>query len=252
MDRPDFVIIPTQVLADARLQPLDRVLFGYIYWLTKLKHGRCTAGNLALAELCGASARGVQNSLTRLEQSGWVRRVFAPNNPMARVEVLCLVSFAAKLSSNDDKARANEDIQLSSNDDQNKSIYKKSIKKEPTKVGATPVRAKRADIDDIFSYWQEKTGIPITSRIKLNRYACANLLRKYTDQGLRRLIDGAADALEDQYAPRISDLISLQARVNDLLAWGRKRQSVRGGVAVVPDAPEMSDEEAAKILGVRR
>jgi hypothetical protein len=51
------------------------------------------------------------------------------------------------------------------------------------------------------------------------------LLRRYSEDQLQRLVDGAAAALGDQYAPRIADFSSLQAKVPDLLAWGRKRQS---------------------------
>jgi hypothetical protein len=67
---PDFIMIPRQLLGDKDLHPLDCVVFGYIYWFTKLKNERCTAGNKLLAELVGASSVSVQNSLTRLEFTG--------------------------------------------------------------------------------------------------------------------------------------------------------------------------------------
>lgn len=81
------------------------------------------------------------------------------------------------------------------------------------------------DIDDLFMYWQEKTGMPISSRIKANRYAASNLLRKHGAAKIRQLIDGVAIAQTDAYAPRISDFSDLQSKLNALLVWGKTRSN---------------------------
>jgi len=89
--RPDFIQIPTQVLTDKSLQPLDRVLFGYIYWFTKLKDGKCTAGNDTFAELTNTSEGSVKNALKRLAKSGWITKVMRNKNE--RKEIKCNLSY---------------------------------------------------------------------------------------------------------------------------------------------------------------
>jgi hypothetical protein len=90
--QPDFIIIPTPVLLDERLQPGDRVLYGYIRWLTKLQpNGKCTASNTILAELTISTPRNVQQSLIHLERAGWVKRILGPaginGKGLTRVEI---------------------------------------------------------------------------------------------------------------------------------------------------------------------
>lgn len=88
-------MIPTQLLSDSSLQPSDRILFGYIYWMTKLALMRCVAGNDTLAELTGLSIRGVQQSLVRLEQQGYIRRIFIGKGDRHRENIECLLAYSA-------------------------------------------------------------------------------------------------------------------------------------------------------------
>ena len=78
------------------------------------------------------------------------------------------------------------------------------------------------EINELFDYWQETTGIAISSKMKMNRNACNNLLKKNGIDNTKRLIDGVALARADQYAPRISDFIQLQSKLTELLVWGNK------------------------------
>ena len=75
----------------------------------------------------------------------------------------------------------------------------------------------------MFSYWEQVTGLKITSRAQQNRNACNNLIRKHGMEKLKKLADGVALAQKDKYAPRISDFISLQAKTNDLILWGKQQ-----------------------------
>lgn len=221
LDQPDFIIIPTQILRDKSLQPADRELFGYIYWLTKLKNSKCTASNDTLAGLCDSSARNIQNGLNRLEKSGWVRRIFAPNNPRARVEIECLVQFMAEARTNSDIPRTNSDIEVRTNSDQNKSINKKSSKKEKVSDDTLAPKGK-PEINEAFESWQELTGLPITSQVKANRFAASNLLKKHGADGVRKLIKLVAASQQDRYAPRVADFRGIQAKQNELLVWAKK------------------------------
>ena len=77
------------------------------------------------------------------------------------------------------------------------------------------------EINNLFDKWNKATGYAINSRIQSNRRACWNLYRKHGQGGLETLLRGVAMAQQDQYAPRISDFVDLQAKLNQLLLWGK-------------------------------
>lgn len=97
-----------------------------------------------------------------------------------------------------------------------------------------PVKTKTpsVDIDEMFQYWEQTIGYRIDGRIKHNRYACSNLLKKHTKDGLMRLIDGVLLAKADRYAPNIADFTQLQSKFNELISWGQ-RQKNKSMVGVV-------------------
>lgn len=105
---PDFILIPCQLLKDKKLTPLDRIAYGYIYWCVKLKNEKCTAGNQTLANLCGVSPGSLQNSLTRLERQGYIKRKFADEKHRKRSEIIPLVIFAKVSSDNDTVSSTND------------------------------------------------------------------------------------------------------------------------------------------------
>jgi len=85
-------------------------------------------------------------------------------------------------------------------------------------------------IDAMFSFWHEQTAMEITGNVEANRKACSNLLKTHGDENLKKLISGVGVAMNDQYAPRISDFVSLKRKQNDLIVWGRKHKAVKNGV----------------------
>jgi hypothetical protein len=89
---------------------------------------------------------------------------------------------------------------------------------------ARPDPVSKNEIDEIIAYWVERVGFELGNETG-NRRAIAALIRQHGMDKLKRLVDGAALAMDDQYAPRISDFVSLKRKQNDLLVWGRKRNS---------------------------
>jgi len=91
---PDFIIIPHQLILDKNLQPLDRILYGVIYWLVHLRGEKCTASNATLKELCGVKSKSaIVHSLIRLENGGYILRRFYDENKKQREEIIPLVRF---------------------------------------------------------------------------------------------------------------------------------------------------------------
>ena len=72
---PDFIIVPYQLLEDKKITLVDERLYGIIYWFTKLKNEQCTASNKTLAELLKSTTGTIQNSLTKLEELGYIQRI---------------------------------------------------------------------------------------------------------------------------------------------------------------------------------
>lgn len=56
---------------------------------------RCVASNDTLSELTGFSRRGIQQSIVRLEEQGYVRRIYIGKGNSHRGEIECLVAFSA-------------------------------------------------------------------------------------------------------------------------------------------------------------
>jgi len=110
--KPDFLIIPGPVAFNKNLQPVDKTLYGVIYWLYSLKDGKCTASNAYLAKIVGCSSHSAQNSLTRLEKWKFLKRNYKDPKKKTRNQIIPLVDY--RVSSNEDTISSNEDTQVSS------------------------------------------------------------------------------------------------------------------------------------------
>jgi hypothetical protein len=85
-------------------------------------------------------------------------------------------------------------------------------------------KVRKVEIDEMLDYWADYVGYKIEARIKQNRFAVSNLLKKHGEDKLKRLVDGVVLAKQDRFAPSIADFAQLQQKYNDLMAWGHKRQ----------------------------
>lgn len=143
MTQPDFILIPTVVLTDKRLNALDGKVFGYIYWLTKLKNERCTASNGTLATLANTTVNTIQHCLTRLELCGYVTRVYHVtnegiekihnNNRKIRLEILCNVQFSHNVLPASNRVLPTDNRGVLPTDNQNKSSpIKRAVKERGT------------------------------------------------------------------------------------------------------------------------
>jgi len=97
---PDFLIIPTILLTDENIQPLDREVFGIIYWTTKLKNEKCTMTNRTIADLLRAKPSSVSHAVNRLVLGKYVSSVINPKTHQ-RKELRPLISFSAISENNE-------------------------------------------------------------------------------------------------------------------------------------------------------
>lgn len=174
--KPDFLIIPYQVYINKNLTAVDGYLYGIIYWLERLKNGRCTASNKLLSEIMDIEPGSIQNSLSRLEKNGCIQRVFKDKQKKIRTEIMCLVAYE-RVSLNDDTVPLNDDTYVSSTDDHisnntnsnNNNIdfskfwdsYPKKVekKKSEAKWNRLPIKTQRIIMADIPKRKQTKGWI---------------------------------------------------------------------------------------------
>lgn len=105
---PDFLITPYLLLEDKEIGLIDERLYGVIYWFTKLKNESCTASNETLAELVKTTPITIANSLKKLEDKGYIQRIFKDDKKRNRKEILPLVVFS-KVSPTDE-SRKNDSL----------------------------------------------------------------------------------------------------------------------------------------------
>jgi hypothetical protein len=88
---PDFLIIPSILIRDKSLTPLDGQVYGIIYWFTKLKLQRCILSNSSIADLLGAKPQSIVNSLTRLKIKKYISVIMDDYNH--RLEIVPNLAF---------------------------------------------------------------------------------------------------------------------------------------------------------------
>jgi hypothetical protein len=253
MVKPDFIVIPVQLLEDSTLNAMDRTLYGYIYWLERLKDGKCIASNKTLAELCITTPRTIQNSLIRLKKQGYIEVLLDPRTNY-RKGISCKVSYGATPSPTGDTPSSVDDpphhLQVtppSSTDDQNnKSNKKKSNEKESANALATPslpdqtayktsisktgVPDKR--ISAIIKHFETTYGIKLPRQLQQRR-AASTLLRQYEESQITEMIEYSHELLHQQYAPQILSIEDLYNKWNNLMAYGYRQVNQPSSVAVI-------------------
>lgn len=145
MKKPDFLIIPTIVADDPKIQPLDAQVYAYVYWLERLRDGRCVASNDTLADLCRTDSGSIKNSLGRLENAGYIRRIYKDEAKRNRVEIRTLVRYG--VASGDDSTMHQVMTRVASGDAQKK---KRERVKEKKYQPPTPSRGEAPKIVNHF------------------------------------------------------------------------------------------------------
>lgn len=178
------------------------------------KSGKWSGGRFQLADLCNENPATTYKALKRLEKAKMV--TLSSNNKYTSIYICKWKDFQdSSNTSGNNKVTTGEQLgnTLTRIENKNKEVLLRNTDK--------PVYG-NTEINELFDYWQETTGIAISSKIKMNRNACNNLLKKNGIDNTKRLIDGVALARADQYAPRIADFIQLQSKLTELLVWGNK------------------------------
>lgn len=188
------------------------VVFGKLLTHVDRFNGSYKTGRFKLAALCNMKPTTVYAALKRLESMTMIRQV--SDNKKTTIYICNWKQYQ-------EPSDRTVTGQRSFSDTKQEEEREKEVVTKVTIKAKTP----RTDIDEMFLEWETITGNQIIGQTTKNRYACSNLLKKHGKDKLIQLIRGVALAQTDQYAPRISDFSSLQSKQNDLIAWGKTKQS---------------------------
>ncbi len=181
---------------------------------------------------CGMSVRTLDRSMQELVRLGLVVKSARYNNNEQSTNFYEVVLFAEG-GDTDARGSVTESLGGDRNSTQNSNHLTQTIKLNSNKLElAKPKEFGNLHLNEVFVYWKETTGLPITAQVKANRFAANNLLKKYGIEKLHKLIDGVALARGDTYAPRIANFSQLQAKVDDLLVWGNKEVRKPKGIKI--------------------
>lgn len=193
---PSFILIPFQLLSDDRVKPMDEKLYGFIYWLSKLKNEKCTASNDSLAELLKTTKGVVQSSLLRLERRGYVIRKFKDRNRKLRDEIIPLIDFT--------------------------SFAPAAPPREPEPRPEPPPKVEEkvgGEVNEVINLFEPMN--PSYERLfsnKTQRASIERMLKKMGRDKLEKAIVYAVRVHGAPFAPRISTPLQLETKMGDLVS----------------------------------
>lgn len=234
MDKPAFLpsilVIPMKLVQDKRLDQVDRLLYGVVYWYEHMKEGRCFASNETMAEILGTSVRVVQNSLTSLEKAGYIARTYKDHTKRNRLEIKSLFTDFGKVSPTGDRQKTNDlqitrersvgdtasDLQVTRVRIGNKNREKEQLQLAPDGAGGKEVNA----MIEMF-----RAVNPSHERlfaVKPQRAAIERMLLKHGKTKLENAIHAAVSVAGKPYAPTITTPLQLESKLGQLSAYWRK------------------------------
>lgn len=193
-----------------KLTPSERIVFGIVHRFSGYALGECRLKPSKISELAGVSRSTVYNATKRLAALGMIEVVRHQKTSGAFFRALKVVkdtlddshkmtgAFIDELEAVEVEASAPESIEA------------------PAQYGDDTINA-------LFDFWLETVEIPINSRIKANRRAASNLVRKYGEQPVRAAIAMAAVAKFNEFAPSVANFVDLQMKWTQLHLWAEKR-----------------------------
>lgn len=222
------VWIPRHIMENKQLKPTDRLIYAEI-----ASFDQCYMSNETLGERAGCSGSQASRIIIKLKSLGYIRQTKFDGRTRW-LKAMLDAPFKDETTQNAQADYASTRRQTTQNADLDNNIDNNKITTFTNVNGQKPEKYGKPEINDCFLKWKEIVGYPITSKTAANRNACNNLIRKHTVEGVERLIIGVAKSQEDKFAPRISDFITLQAKQNDLLAWGKRKLTgeVKGVIRV--------------------
>lgn len=235
--KPDFILVPYQLIEDRNLEPTDRLVYGLIYWFEHLKDGVCTASNITFAALLHTTTRAIQNSLTNLEEHKYISREYKDSAKRHRTFIHARISFKAAFSERNagDTRKQNEmpvtpertvgdTTERTVGDQSNNRVNKNRNKKVPARTAQ-----EEKDIADVIEAFQHvnPTYKQLFSRSP-QREAAFRLLLQFRKEPLLKMVAYLQHSNGRKYAPTITTPSQLESKMGELKAWADKQRNGSG------------------------
>lgn len=210
--------IPKEIWLDEQLNALDKVILCEINSLDG--DDGCFAGNQYLAEFCQCSEAKVSKSVALLIELGYLR--VEKFDGRKRFLKTCLVKNTRQVENTNQPSKIykadSENLQHNNIDNNidNNNTTKVVLEKTPETFG-------NSDINELFDEWEKACGFRITSKVRLNRYACQRMLNSRGKDSILKALPYVAESQSDKYAPNIVNFMDLEEKWNALGVWYKKK-----------------------------
>lgn len=210
--------IPKEIWLDERLNALDKVILCEINSLDGDEG--CFASNQYLAEFCQCSEAKVSKSVALLVELGYLR--VEKFDGRKRFLKTCLVKNTRLVENTNQPSKIykadSENLRHNNIDNNidNNNTTKVVLEKTPETFG-------NSDINELFDEWEKACGFRITSKVKLNRYACQRMLKSRGKDSILKALPYVAESQSDKYAPNIVNFMDLEEKWNALGVWYKKK-----------------------------
>ncbi|WP_225535721.1 hypothetical protein [Tsukamurella tyrosinosolvens] len=94
----------------------------------------------------------------------------------------------------------------------------------------------KADINEAFAHWEKRLGYTPSNKVKQNRYAASNLIKKHGLGTVTRVIDGLVLLKRERYVRKEAkpvNFIELQANWDAVMAAGHELKNRAPNVVVI-------------------
>lgn len=88
---PDFFMYPSSLINEEKIRPTDCLIYGVIYWYSRLKLQKCVLSNDAIAEMLKITTSASRQGIYRLIKAGYVKAIYADDDKTRRIELIPLV-----------------------------------------------------------------------------------------------------------------------------------------------------------------
>ncbi len=94
---PDFLQIPYKLVKDRTVSPMEKMVYGAVYFYSRMRGERCFASNAEIARLLVTTPNTIANSLSSLEEKGYIDRIYSdPGTKARRTEIIPKVCVLKK------------------------------------------------------------------------------------------------------------------------------------------------------------
>ncbi len=232
---PDFLIIPSQIIEDKNLQPLDGHVYGVIYWYTQMKLEKCTASNKTIADHLHSHPISISKSISRLATGGYIRIIIDKENGNYR-EIFSNITY---------KSNGLPPISQTANSYKSNGLPKLEhiIRKEDTKVSSTENGVNHSltsvppeTSDNLSAVSSKDIGVlidlfkPINPdyrklfAIPAERKAITRLAEKYGVAKMEIMLRKLPDIVFQKYAPVITTPYQLEKKFAELVMFAKREK----------------------------